>query len=455
MEIAKYWKTIVDTLQDGLIVVNRQGIIIAVNPAAERLTGYRSEELIGKSCRILNCTGCKIRNNEDKWCQLFHIGEIQDKRCTITNKDKRSVHIIKSASVLRDEEGAAIGAVETLSDLSEIVRKQQEIEELRKTFSLNDEYHGLIGSSLLMQNLYEIIENVAQSDAPVLIQGESGTGKELIARAVHEAGHRKGKPYIKVNCAALNENLLESELFGHVRGAFTGAAQSRIGRFEAAHEGTLFLDEIGDIPLATQVKLLRVLEEQKIERVGDHVPISVDVRIITATNKNLDELIRNELFREDFFFRINVFPIRAPSLSERRSDIPLIVQHFIRQNTIKSRKKIIGISPEAMNALNEYHWPGNIRELRNAVDYAFVLCPGGEIGKNHLPPKITRMSDTVGKEDPIFQTERKKLLDLLGKAGGNQSEVARILGISRVTVWKRMKKYGIYRQLSGFPLSRE
>jgi two-component system, NtrC family, response regulator HydG len=448
MEIAKYWKTIVDTLQDGLIVVNRRGIIIAVNPAAERLTGYRSEELIGKSCRILNCTGCQIRNNEDKWCQLFHIGQIQDKRCTITNKDQRSVHIVKSASVLRDEDGAAIGAVETLSDMSEIIRKQQEIKELRKTFSLNDEYHGLIGNSPLMQNLYEIIENVAQSDAPVLIQGESGTGKELIARAIHEAGHRKDKPYIKVNCAALNENLLESELFGHVRGAFTGATQSRIGRFEAAHEGTLFLDEIGDIPLATQIKLLRVLEEQKIERVGDHVPISVDVRIITATNKNLDELIRNELFREDFFFRINVFPICAPSLSERREDIPLIVQHFIRQNAIKSRKKIIGITPDAMNALNEYNWPGNIRELRNAIDYAFVLCPGGEIGKKHLPPKNNRMPYNIGKEDSVFQTERKKLLDLLGKAGGNQSEVARILGISRVTVWKRMKKYGIRHQFS-------
>ena len=209
-----------------------------------------------------------------------------------------------------------------------------------------------------------------------MIYGESGTGKELVARAIHEVSNRNPNPFIKVNCASLNENLLESEFFGHVKGAYTGADKGRIGRFEAAHGGTIFLDEIGDIPMSTQVKLLRVLEEKEIERVGDHKPIKVDVRIISATNRNLDKLLAEGYFREDLFFRINVFPLRIPSLKERREDIPTIVQNFIRQNNDRTDKKKLGMTPEAMDKLIEYAWPGNVRELRNAIEYAFVLCPG-------------------------------------------------------------------------------
>jgi transcriptional regulator with PAS, ATPase and Fis domain len=254
-------------------------------------------------------------------------------------------------------------------------------------------------------------------------------------------------PFIKVNCAALNENLLESELFGHVKGAFTGADRERIGRFEAAHEGTIFLDEIGDIPLSTQVKLLRVLEDKKIERVGDHKPISVNVRVITATNKNLDALVAEGLFREDLFFRINVFPLHCPSLAERTEDIPMIVQNFIKRYVPKEGKKILGCTPEAMEKLVSYSWPGNVRELRNAIEYAFVLCPGGAIGLKHLPPKITMtngaaVTDGTGK-DSAFINEREKLLQILRQTKGNQSEAARLLGVSRVTIWKRIKKYEI------------
>jgi two-component system response regulator HydG len=220
----------------------------------------------------LNCTGCKIvgRGAGKKWCGLFSKGTIKEKQCLITNKDRHSVHIIKSASVLRNEKGEIIGAVETLTDITEKIRQQQEISNLRKTFYLDEGYHGILGKSPVMLNLFEMIENVAQSDTPVMIQGESGSGKELVARAIHRASGRSDKPYVKVNCAALNENLLESELFGHVKGAYTGADRTRVGRFEAAHEGTIFLDEIGDIPPAIQIKLLRVLEDRKIERVGDN-----------------------------------------------------------------------------------------------------------------------------------------------------------------------------------------
>ena len=448
MDIAKYWKTIVDTLQDGLMVVDPKGDIVAANPAAERVTGYTADELIGKSCRILNCTGCKIigRGAGTEWCGLFNRGSIREKKCLITNKDRHSVHIIKSASVLRDENGKIIGAVETLTDITEKVRQQQEISHLRKTFYLDEGYHGILGKSPVMLNLFELIENVAPSDTPVMIQGESGSGKELVARAIHRASGRSDKPYVKVNCAALNENLLESELFGHVKGAYTGADRTRVGRFEAAHEGTLFLDEIGDIPPAIQIKLLRVLEDRKIERVGDNRSIPVDVRVITATHKNLDALIEQDLFREDLYFRINVFPLHCPSLLQRREDIPLIAQSFIRRNAVSSGKKILGLTPDALEALTEYAWPGNVRELRNAIEYAFVLCQSGGIGVQHLPHKIVNQPvdpQVVCELDPACVKERQHLIDVLRQAGGNQSRAARMLGVSRVTVWKRIKKLGI------------
>jgi PAS domain S-box-containing protein len=449
MEIAKYWKIIVDTMQDGLMVLDPVGNILAVNPAAERLTGYSAQELIGNNCRTLNCTGCDIyaRGEGKQWCSLFVIGEVRAKKCLISDKSRRAVHVVKNASVLKDSKGRLLGAVETFTDISEIVRQKQEIESLRRSCRLEEGHHGLLGESQPMQDLFELIENVAQTDAPVLIQGKSGTGKELVARALHEESPRNAKPFIKVNCAALNENLLESELFGHEKGAYTGADRTRIGRFEAAHEGTIFLDEIGDIPLSTQVKLLRVLEEKEIERVGDHKPISVDVRIISATNKDLETLISEGLFREDLFFRINVFPLACPSLAERFEDIPAIVQNFIEQNAAKGGKEISGLTPEAMEALLNYSWPGNVRELRNAIEYASVLCPGGWIGKDHLPPKIIEGNQLAPaptrSRAASWQEERERLLHTLRRFRGNQSETARALGLSRVTIWKRIKKYEI------------
>ncbi len=449
MEIAKYWKTIIDTMHEGLMVLDPVGNILAVNPAAERLTGYSAEELIGNNCRTLNCTGCDIygRGAGTQWCSLFVSGAVRAKKCLISDKNRRAVHVVKNASVLKDSEGRLLGAVETFTDISEVVRQKLEIDSLRRSCRLEEGHHGLLGESQPMLDLLELIENVAQTDAPVLIHGQSGTGKELVARAIHEESPRNASPFIKVNCAALNENLLESELFGHEKGAYTGADRMRIGRFEAAHEGTIFLDEIGDIPLSTQVKLLRVLEEKEIERVGDHKPISVDVRIVSATNKDLETLISQGLFREDLFFRINVFPLSCPSLAERLEDIPVIVQNFIETNTAKGGKEISGLMPEAMAALLTYSWPGNVRELRNTIEYASVLCPGGWIQKEHLPPKIAMdnkmMSFNTRSSKASWQEERENLINTLRRLKGNQSEAARALGVSRVTIWKRIKKYEI------------
>ena len=449
MDIGKYWKTIVETLQDGLMVIDVEGNILAANPAAERLTGYTADELIGSNCRTLNCTGCELygRGAGKDWCSLFEKGEVRAKKCLITKKNLRVAHVLKNASVLYDSDGEMIGSVETLTDISELIQQQQEIESLRKSCRLDEGFHGMLGESPCMQQLFELIQNVSQTETPVLIYGQSGTGKELVARAIHDTSLRSNKPFIKVSCATLNENLLESELFGHEKGAYTGADRTRIGRFEAAHGGTIFLDEIGDIPLSTQVKLLRVLEEKEIERVGDHRPISIDVRIISATNKDLDDLVAQGLFREDLLFRINVFPLNCPPLVQRTEDIPMIVQNFIVQNGGKGAKTITGLTPEAMEAIIAYDWPGNVRELRNAIEYAFVLCPGGWIGKEHLPPKIEgfdpKTSSNPKAKPGSWKNERDNLIKVLRSVNGNQSEAARSLGVSRVTIWKRIKKYGV------------
>jgi two-component system response regulator HydG len=445
MDLSPHWKTIIDTLKEGLVITGPDGTILAVNPAAELLTGYSAEELIGQSCRILDCTGCEIfgQGPGERWCKLFQEGVVKAKTCLITSKDHHSVSIIKNATVLRDADGQVIGAVETLTDISEVVRQQEEIFALRKTLDLNDSFFGILGRSPAMQRLFEMIQSVAPTDAPVMIYGQSGTGKEMIARAIHWASPRECKPFIKVNCAALNENLLESELFGHVKGAYTGADRSRIGRFEAANGGSIFLDEIGDIPVSTQVKLLRVLEEREIERVGDQTPIKVDVRIITATNRNLDDLIAQGRFREDLYFRINVFPLDIPPLKDRPEDIPIIAQHFIEQHNQKSEKKITGLSPGAAARLSAYAWPGNVRELRNAIDYALVLCPGAVINPQHLPQKIAAEAVCPPPPETLSDRARDELIRVLRQVDGNQSAAARMLGVSRVTVWKRMKKHRI------------
>lgn len=447
MDLSGHWKTIVNTLNESVLVVDLYGRIVALNEAAEKLTGYPATEIIGQSCRILNCKGCNVigKGSGPHWCSLFVDGVVRSKRCTITQKNNREVTVLKNASILRRADGQPIGAVETLKDITLILRQHKQITTLRQTLQLDEGFHGILGNSSAMKNLFEMMESVALTDAPVMINGESGTGKEMVAHAIHQISPRRNKPFLKVNCAALNENLLESELFGHIKGAYTGAASSRVGRFEAAHGGTIFMDEIGDISPATQVKLLRVLEEKEIERVGEHKPLKVDVRVISATNRNLEELIQKGLFREDLYFRINVFPLRCPTLRERSEDIPVIVQNFIRLNEAKNEKKIIGLSPEAMVKLTQYNWQGNVRELRNAVEYASVLCRSGIIRVKHLPPKIVVATEPL-PATPVNDTDKTKkfeLIKVLHQASGNQSEAARILGVSRIAVWRRIKKYGI------------
>ena len=443
-EINRYFKNIIGTMNEGLLLVAPDGTMLMVNKAFEDLTGYKEEEVVGRPCTLLNCDACEIALKKDgpSWCTLFEKGQVIKKRCSLIKKDGSCLAVLKNASLLKDDDGLPLGAVETLTDISEVERLDQEVHHLSHKLEIKNGFQGIVGNSPVMQKIYQVVEKAALSDAPVVIYGESGTGKELVARAIHVMGRRKVGPFVQLNCAALNEALLESELFGHIKGAFTGAYRHRIGRFEAAHEGDLFLDEIADIPLATQVKLLRVLETKQFERVGDHRPISVDVRIITATNKDLQEMIGSKRFREDLFFRINVIPIYLPPLRERLEDVPLLVNAFVERLRERTGKRITGLSPEAMDRFMAYSWPGNVRELKSALEYAFVIAEKGIIGLEQLPHSL--VSEAVRHPaNRKVPAEKIALIEALRQSNGNQSMAARILGVNRVTVWNRMKKHGI------------
>jgi PAS domain S-box-containing protein len=446
-----YWKTVIDTMLEGLMLVDPDGRIVFVNRAFEQLSGYSLDELVGKSCEVIGCDTCfgTRAEGKDKYCALFKEGDVRRRKCIFRRKDGTAVHVLKNAATIKDRTGKVVGGVENMTDLSPLVAQEQVITQLRKQLQGMDGFHGMLGNSLPMLKVFDLVTSAAASEAPVIIYGESGTGKEMVAAAVHRLGARSSGPYIKVNCAALNENLLESELFGHVKGAFTGAEQNRIGRFEAADKGDIFLDEIGDLPMATQTKLLRVLQEKEFERVGDHNPISLDVRVIAATNKNLEKLMTEGRFRDDLFYRLNVIPIYLPPLRARREDVPLLTEAFIQRLQLKTGKSIIGISKNAMEQFLAYDWPGNVRELINALEYAFVLCPQDEITCEHLPAKIGVRAEhgidarSATMPGVVQQEERRKLIEALQESGGNKTAAARRLGISRVTLWKRLKKHNI------------
>ncbi len=449
-ELSRYWQTIIETMADGLMVVDPTGIIVSVNSAMEHLTGYSRAEIVGRSCSMLGCDVCAKERTEglDKHCALFKKKSIRRAKCTLRKKDGSLLYAIKNASILKDSGDNVIGGVETLTDLSEVMNREKVISKLREELDSKDSFHGIIGASPVMRQAFALISSAAQSDAPIVIYGESGTGKELVAEAIHRIGQRRNKPFIKVNCAALNESLLESELFGHVKGAFTGAGHTRIGRFEAANQGDIFLDEIGDIPASVQVKLLRVLQEKEIERVGDHTPISIDVRIISATHKDLVKLVESGQFREDLYYRIGVIPIYLPPLRERREDIALLINSFIHRLRLKTEKPISGMSSNAFEILNAYGFPGNIREMMNIIEYAFVLCSKGDILPEHLPRLITTDTHRSSKQSrqlpyPQDAVGRQQILDALIATGGNKAESARMLGISRVSLYKWLRKYNI------------
>ncbi len=446
---------IIDTMADGVFTLDNSGRITSWNRSMERISGYPAAEAMSKTCQILKCSRCfgKQCPSGIRSCKILKDGKSEAKECLLTHKDGHTVPVIKNARVVHDENQQIIGVVETVTDLSEISSARQEAEEALIRLGEKHRLDNLIGKSHAMQKVFAAINAAAASDATILIMGESGTGKELVAGAIHQRSTRKTYPLIAVNCSALTESLLESELFGHVKGAFTGAIQNRLGRFEEADGGTVFLDEIGEISPYIQVKLLRVLQEREIERVGDSKTRKVDIRIMAATNRDLYRRVQEGFFRDDLYYRLKVFPIVLPPLRKRRDDIPLLTRHFIDRQNHKTGKSITGISQYAMRVFLDHSWPGNVRELENAIEHAFVLCNRDQIEISDLPLEIRRPADAcspgamagaAAKNVRIGRDlSKEELMELLETSSWNKAEVARRLGVSRTAVWKYMKKWEI------------
>ena len=433
---------IFETMRDGLMVVDRDGNILFFNKAAEEITGYRRDEVMGKQCTLLDSDTCVVltESGRQKSCDLFKTGSISNKRCRIRSINGRAVYLLKNAVVLRENNGEIIGAVETMTDITTLYMKELELEELKQELRKEYWFMGLLGKSAHMQRLFEQIRNAAMSEAPVLICGESGTGKELVANAIHSLSRRKDGPFLKMNCAALNEHLLESELFGHKKGSFTGATCDRTGRFEVANNGSIFLDEIGDMPMMMQAKLLRVLEEKVVERVGDHRPIPVNIRLISATNKDLHNQVALNKFRGDLYYRVNSIFIQTSPLRERIEDIPMLSFHYLKKISVVNNKDIRRIGPHAMEIMKNYSWPGNVRQLINALEHSAITCKGDTIEVSDLPDYLFHKGKTEGDENHIDQ---EKIRSTLSMHKGNRTLTAKHLGISRVTLWKRLKEFGI------------
>lgn len=433
---------ILDSIADGVFTVDRDWNILSFNKAAEKITGVLRDQAIGQKCfdvfRADICqTACAVRRTIESGKQLINLP------ITILNSEGRKIPISISTAVLYDQNNHIIGGVETFRDLSMV-------EMLRKEIYNQYTSADIISKNHEIQKIFGILPDIAVSDSTVLIEGPSGTGKELFARAIHNLSGRKKRKYIVVNCGALPDTLLESELFGYIKGAFTDAKKNKPGRFALAEGGTLFLDEIGDISTALQVKLLRVLQEKEYEPLGATTTLKSNVRIIAATNKNLLELVRRGSFREDLYYRLNVVKITLPPLSLRREDIPLLVEHFIRKFNANKGKDIINISQSVLSLLMRHAFPGNIRELENIIEHAFVLCRGSQIEVEHLPKKIyedisPQSSEAEIKllESPLAQAEAAKITEILRRHAGNRRKTAAELGINKTTLWRKIKKYGI------------
>ncbi len=432
--------SILNSVADGVFTVDLQYNVTSFNRAAERITGFRAEEVIGRPChtvfRSTICRGdCPLKVSV-RTGQPVMSCEIE-----VFDRSNQLKPISVSTALLRDSDGRITGGVETFRDLS---RLKHLTEQLRVKYS----FANIVGKSEPMQKLFQIIRDVAPTNTTVLIEGETGTGKELVARAIHYASPRRDEAFVAVSCGALPEPLLESELFGHVKGAFTGAATDRPGRFELADGGTLFLDEVGEVSPSLQVKLLRVLETREFERVGDRKTTRVDVRFIAATNRNLKEEVAERRFREDLYYRLNVLAIELPALRQRPEDIPLLVQHFISAFNEETGKKIRAVSQETLDIMVDSPWPGNVRQLENAIEHAFIHCTGEVIHPRHLPEELqqpgTAILRSVSAEKlPLDALEKELILAALEKASYKRGRAAILLGISRSSLWRKMKKHGI------------
>ncbi len=416
---------ILDALREAIVVVDDELKIVSMNHAAVDLFGDAAQELAERPvCRLFGEGSCPL----DVLEETLRTGRpVVDYQTTAVLADGRPGEVELRTVPLAAALGARGGVALIVRDVTEVTR-------LRKDAAVRTGFAGMVGRDRRMAELYRLVEDVAPTTATVLIRGESGTGKELVARALHDRSGRADGPFVTVNCSALTETLLESELFGHVRGAFTGATADRRGRFEEANGGTIFLDEIGDVSPVVQVKLLRVLQERMVERVGDNEPLPVDVRVVTATNRDLEELVTRGRIREDFYYRIRVVALTLPPLRERRGDVPALVEHFLARHGRRPDE----MTPDAMNLLAAHRWPGNVRELENAVEHGHVLSRGGAIGPEHLPPELRGGTGPVAAAASGVD-ERELIRRALVRNHWHRTRTARELGMDRSTLWRKIK----------------
>ncbi|MBU0472730.1 MAG: sigma 54-interacting transcriptional regulator [Bacteroidetes bacterium] len=431
---------ILNSIVEGVFTVDQDLRITYFNKAAEKITGVRVENALGEFCfEVFKSNLCEV-SCPIKTAILTGCDSINQK-VNILRFDGKEIPISINASALKDEVGKIIGGVETFRDLSTIVALRKEIE---KGYTFED----IVSKNHKILELFNILPNISESEATVLIQGPSGSGKELFARAIHNLSFRKNGPFIAINCGALPDNLLESELFGYYKGAFTDAQKDKPGRFELAKGGTIFLDEVESLSPATQVKLLRVLQEKEFEPLGATSSVKTNVRIISATKDNLLDLVSQNKFRDDLYFRLNIVKIELPSLKERKDDIPYLINHFIELFNYKMEKMISSVSNEVLEFLMNYSFPGNIRELENIIEHAFVMCQNEVIEFEDLPNDLINMStsEIQSKKNliqPIEKSECDLIFSTLKKHDWNKIEVAKELKLHRSTLWRKMRKYGL------------
>lgn len=430
---------ILDSIADGVFTVDKDWNITSFNRAAERITNVPRASAIGSKCwEVFHAEIC------ERDCLLKKTLKTNkpfvNKVIRILRKSGASTPISISTAILRNEAGSIIGGVETFRDLSEI-------EELRKEIFGKSTHYDMVTRSHKILDIFDTLPAIAESGSPVLVLGESGTGKELLAKAIHNLSKRSNGPFVAINCGALPENLLESELFGYRKGAFTDAKTDKAGRFDRAKGGTLFLDEVADLPKSVQVKLLRVLQEHVYEPLGATESVQSDVRIIAATNRDLAGMVASGEFRRDLFYRIHVMPLTLPPLRERRDDIVLLVEHLLGHFNTVYQRSIETVAPEAMAVLLSYDYPGNIRELENILQHAFVLCRGSSIEQKHLPKYLLlpakHAEQELAAEDSIAAVEKRNILKALERNRFNRVKTSNELGIHVATLWRKMKKFGI------------
>ncbi|MGE5352265.1 MAG: sigma-54 interaction domain-containing protein [Ignavibacteriales bacterium] len=426
---------ILDSITEAVFMVDREFRIKFFNRSAELITGFKRQDVLGKFCRnVLNSDFCQ---NE---CPVIDVLRSNrsvnslDAGICCRNGEKKKIRL--NASLVYDDESKLTGSVITFKEL-------KTLSTTKNSSSRSQDFYGIVGLSKKMTGIFDLILEISQSNASVLITGETGTGKELIANAIQATSLRKDKPFVKVNCSVLPSNLLASELFGHIKGAFTDAVKDRIGRFELANHGTIFLDEVAEMPAQMQLQLLRVLQEGTFERVGESITRHADVRIISATNLNLGSAIKQGQFREDLFYRLNVVPVKVPPLRERKEDIMLLIKHFLDKFTLTYKKEITEIKDQALDDCLKYNWPGNVRELENAIEFAFIRTQAGDpITSSKLPPSVRENNSAIqSTEKPkLSQMSHAELIALLEKHRWNKTKVAQALGVNRTTVWRYLKE---------------